>query len=410
LETAIGGRHLSIVVEELAHTPTAEQRVEIVERKGRGHPDHICDAIADEISVRLCQEYQKHFGLILHHNIDKALLSAGTAENRFGGGRILDPMRFIIGDRATQKVGDIEIPVHDLALAAARDWFQKNLRFVNFDQHVRFQSELKQGSAALQDIFARKGQRLGANDTSAAVGFAPLTPTERLVLETERFLNSSEFKKRHPESGEDIKVMGLRTNHNIDVTIAMAMVDRWIESEGQYFRRKEEMLAELREFVRTFDHFEGARFQLNALDQQGRGLGGLYLTVLGTSADGGDSGQVGRGNRVNGLISLNRPAGAEAAPGKNPVSHVGKIYGLLSFRLADQIYQQVGGLKEVYVWLLSEIGRPIDQPKAIAAQVVSASPTDLAHVRAKAAKIVAAELEHIDDFTAGLARGIAAVC
>ena len=63
-----------------------------------------------------------------------------------------------------------------------------------------------------------------------------------------------------------------------------------------------------------------------------RGAGGMYLTVLGTSADGADGGQVGRGNRVNGLISLHRPMSTEAAAGKNPVSHVGKIYNLLAHR------------------------------------------------------------------------------
>ena len=66
----------------------------------------------------------------------------------------------------------------------------------------------------------------------------------------------------------------------------------------------------------------------------------MYLTLLGTSAEQGDSGQVGRGNRVCGLISLNRPMSVEAAAGKNPVSHVGKIYNVLAHELAMRIYAE----------------------------------------------------------------------
>ena len=60
--------------------------VEVVERKGLGHPDSICDAIMEEISLALSREYMEQFGVILHHNIDKGLLVAGEVERKFGGG------------------------------------------------------------------------------------------------------------------------------------------------------------------------------------------------------------------------------------------------------------------------------------------------------------------------------------
>ncbi len=53
--------------------------VEVVERKGAGHPDTICDALAETLSRNLCREYQSRFGYILHHNVDKALLCGGRA-------------------------------------------------------------------------------------------------------------------------------------------------------------------------------------------------------------------------------------------------------------------------------------------------------------------------------------------
>ncbi|MCS7096072.1 MAG: methionine adenosyltransferase [Candidatus Bathyarchaeota archaeon] len=400
----------NIVVESLRQTPIEKQKLEIVERKGLGHPDYICDTVMEQISLRLSREYLEKAGTILHHNVDKSLLVAGQSENRFGGGIVIQPILFIFGDRATTKFDGIEIDVENIAINVAKEWFRKNMRFVDPEKHVKYQVELKPGSAGLVDIFMRKGKILGANDTSAAVGYAPMTRTERIVLETERFLNSKEFKHRFPESGEDIKVMGYRNNNDLNLTISMAFVDRYIYSEDDYFEKKARILEEINRFVRSRTDFDKVNIQLNTLDTHGRGLSGLYLTVLGTSADSGDSGQVGRGNRVNGLISLNRPFCSEAAAGKNPVSHVGKIYNVLTFKIAQHVYEEVPGLEEVYIWLLSKIGQPIDQPAVAAAQVISKDSDILDNVRNKIASVLEFELENIDKFCTELAEGKVPIC
>ncbi|MEM2147083.1 MAG: methionine adenosyltransferase [Candidatus Bathyarchaeia archaeon] len=242
------------------------------------------------------------------------------------------------------------------------------------------------------------------------MGYAPMTKTEKIVLKTEQFLNSKEFKQRFPESGEDIKVMGSRNNSNLNLTVAMAFVDRYINSEEDYFDKKAKILEEIDKFVRANTDFENINIQLNTLDVRGRGIEGLYLTVLGTSADSGDSGQVGRGNRVNGLISLNRPFCSEAAAGKNPVSHVGKIYNILTFKVAQHIHAEVPELEEVYIWLLSEIGRPIDQPAIAAAQVVMKENSSLDKVKNKVAAVLDYELENINNFCMDLAKGKISIC
>jgi S-adenosylmethionine synthetase len=255
------------------------------------------------------------------------------------------------------------------------------------------------------DIFKRKGKVLGANDTSAAVGYAPMTRTEKTVLGTEKFLNSKEFKQRFPESGEDIKVMGFRTNNKLNLTISMAFVDRFISSEEDYFDKKAKILEETNRFVATGTDFESVNVQLNTLDARGRGLGGAFLTVLGTSADSGDSGQVGRGNRVNGLISLNRPFCSEAAAGKNPVSHVGKIYNVLTYKIAQHVYDDVPEVEDVYVWLLSKIGSPIDQPAVAAAQVIMKGNSSLEKTKHEISEVLDYEFENIDKFCMELAQG-----
>lgn len=402
----------NLIIEELKTIPISKQRVEIVERKGLGHPDTICDSIMNQVSVELCSEYLKRVGAILHHNVDKALLAAGEVENRFGGGVVKKPMLMIFGDRATFNAGDINIPINEIAVNTAKKWFKENLRFVDPEKHVKYQVELKRGSAALTDIFKRKSKNsvLGANDTSATVGYAPLTPTESIVLKTEKFLNSKDFKRKFPESGEDIKVMGMRTDGNLDMTIAMAFVDRFIDNEDTYFKGKDEILEELRSFLNSNSDFSNINLFLNTLDQRGRGIDGIYLTVTGTSADGADCGQVGRGNRVNGIIPLSRPAGSEAAAGKNPVSHVGKIYGLLSFKIADEIYKQISGIKEVYMWLLSQIGRPINNPKIAAVQLILEDGNSLNSISKEVGEVIESELKNIDKFCTELSKGKSNVC
>ena len=399
-----------IIIEPYLARPVTEQRVEIVERKGTGHPDTMCDSMMEAVSIALCTEYRKAFGAILHHNIDKGLLAAGRVEMRFGGGRVLEPMELTIGDRATFSRGKKRIPVAKIAVRSAREWLKKNLRFVDPKKHLRYRVVLRQGSHELTDIFARSGGVLGANDTSAAVGYYPLSPAEQTVLGLERFLNSAEFKRWFPETGEDVKVMGLRTGNDLDLTVAMPLLCGQVNAEREYFERKAAVLRAMKRYLAGLGTFTSAAVNFNTLDVPNRGLDGIYLSLLGTSAEDADSGQVGRGNRVNGLISLNRPLGTEAAAGKNPVSHVGKIYNVLSHRIARKIYEEVGGLREVQVLMLSRIGTPINEPQTASAQVLPLKGRISPTVVRKAEAIMRRELIMIKRFCNELSRWKYPVC
>ena len=398
-----------VIIEELRRPLLEQQRIELVERKGKGHPDTICDAIAEAISGALCREYLAVFGRVLHHNIDKGMLVAGRSEPRLGGGRMLEPMRLVVGDRATAEYRGKRFDVGGIAEASAKNWLRANLRYVDPKQHLIFQNELREGSPELTDIFERG--IIGANDTSAAVGYAPLTETECLVLAAEQWLNTAPFQGRFPEVGEDIKVMGVRRDRELHLTVAIAFVDRFVPDARTYFRRKEEITRSLTEYLSSrMKTVQQLTVQINTLDDSSRGETGMYLTVLGTSADGGDCGQVGRGNRVNGLIPLNRPISTEAAAGKNPVSHIGKIYSLLTHRIADQLLQRVPGLAEVYVWLCTQIGQPINAPLMAASQVILHEGADLADVESTITMVIQEELAAIGEFTNRLVRGEFPVC
>ena len=394
----------NITVESLNKTPVEEQAVELVERKGIGHPDSICDSIMEATSVALCREYEKTFGRVVHHNIDKCLLVAGRTSPRIGGGAVDEPMRLVFGDRAIYEMNGKKVPIGEIAIATAEEWLRKNLRFVDPTRHMVFQNEIKPGSPELTDIFDRK--EIGANDTSAAVGYAPFTDTEHIVLATERYINSPEFKKVYPEAGEDIKVMGMRRYRHLTLTVAMAFVDRFVTSEKAYFTRKAEIKAAIEAFVAKQNYnFDQVTIDINTLDVEGRGEDGMYLTVLGTSAEGGDCGQVGRGNKVNGVIALNRPMSTEAAAGKNPIAHVGKIYTFLTHEIATKIYESVPGASEVYVWLCSQIGQPIDKPLIASAQLVLKPGVKLADVQKPVEEVMERELAGIYDFTKRLTKG-----
>ncbi len=393
-----------IIVEELKQTPVEQQRLELVERKGTGHPDSMCDGIMEQISVSLCREYLATFGRILHHNIDKGLLVAGCTHPRLGGGTVKEPMRLVFGDRATAEYRGKRIDIGAIAEESTKSWLKKHLRFVEPERHILFQNELKEGSPELTDLFER--EVIGANDTSVAVGYAPLTETERLVIAAEHCLNSKEFKKDFPESGEDVKIMAYRLDRELILTVALAFVDRFVLDGVTYFARKQEMQSTLVGYLeREMRSLDRISVAINTLDDPKRGEGGMYLTVLGTSAEGADCGQVGRGNRVNGVISLNRPMSTEAAAGKNPLSHVGKIYTLLSHKIAEEIYLSVPGLDEVYVWLGSQIGKPIGEPLVASAQLVLLPGVALPDVGQEVKGVIEGELTTIDDFTKRLARG-----
>ena len=395
---------------ESSRLAPAQESVEIVERKGLGHPDTICDAVMEAVAVQLAQAYLKTCGRVLHFNADKGMLVAGQVACRFGGGSVLAPMRLVMGDRATFEWNHKRIPVKEIAERAAYTWFKRHLPRIKPLKDLECQVELKPASEELRSVSERP-REVVANDTSATVGYAPFTPTERLVFQIEQFLNSRSFKKECPDTGEDVKVLAVRQGRDLNVTVAMPFLAPLIRSESEYFKRKTAVGRVLTDFVsrKVGDRFFPRLF-LNVLDQRGAGEAGAYLTVLGTSAEAGDSGEVGRGNRVCGIISLRRPASAEAAPGKNPVAHVGKIYNVLAQVLAENIHKKVRGILDVTVWITSQIGHPISSPQSVVVEVIPASGTKLAAVRPQIQREVRLAFSHMPSFCRALTRGLYSVC
>jgi S-adenosylmethionine synthetase len=396
----------NIEVELLRMQSVRDMRVELVERKGLGHPDYIADSASEVASRALCRYYLKEFGTILHHNLDKTLLVGGQANPRFGGGEVLEPIYIIVSGRATTEVrledGVHKVPFGKLVVEAVREWIKSNFRYLDPDSHVIIDYMIRKGSADLVTVFeAGKGSIPLANDTSIGVGFAPLTTLERLVYETERTLNSREFKKKYPAVGEDVKVMGLRRDKKIVLTIAAAIIDREVSNPYEYMKVKEDIVEEVKGLAHKIAPDYEVEVYVNTADMPERGS--FYLTVTGTSAEHGDDGQTGRGNRANGLITPMRPISLEATAGKNPVNHVGKIYNVLAKLIAEKVYEEHKDLfSDVYVELLSQIGKPIDRPLIASVKLI---PRDIAmssipaHVKEDVVAIVDSYLSNITKIT-----------
>jgi len=372
----------NIQVEPLRTVHIEDQEIELVERKGLGHPDSIADGVSESVSRALCRLYLDEFGKILHHNTDETQVVGGGSEPKFGGGRVTSPIYILLVGRATTEVNGEKLPYRDVAIDAARKYVQSVCAHIDIDKHVEFDCKIGQGSVDLRGVFEQKS--VLSNDTSFGVGFAPLSDLERLVLESEKFLTLKLKKKQHA-LGEDVKVMGYRQEDAIHLTVAAALVDSELKDAREYASVCEEIHDQLMDQAAKLTRRK-VTIDVNTADDPE--LGRYYLTVTGCSMEAGDDGSVGRGNRANGLITPCRPMSLEASAGKNPVNHVGKIYNLLGNLIANDIVKESGGdVREVHVRILSQIGKPVDQPQIAAVQILPATGVKLAKVRPNAEAI-----------------------
>ena len=377
----------------------SDLQVEIVERKGIGHPDSIIDGACEAVSIALSKYYLDNFDVIFHHNVDKGLLVGGKSEAFFGGGKVIDPIYILVAGRATDKVPvgnkTEEVPVETIAKEAVANYLRGTMRYLDPKKHTRVETMIRAGSPDLVAVFLRKKSMPVANDTSVGVGFAPLSETERIVFEIEQLLNSSKFKQKFPAVGEDVKVMGMRVGKKLNAQVAAAMISGKIKDADEYASIMDDVRNEVDDMVAK-SPLE-VKVRVNSGDDPKRGS--YYLTVTGTSAEQGDDGNTGRGNRVNGLISPMRQYSMEATAGKNPVNHTGKLYNAVAVQAAAQIADEVKGVREVYVRILSRIGSPIDQPQIASAAVILEKGTKMSKVRAEVEGILDDQLRDIRNIT-----------
>jgi len=338
---------MSIEIEKLDEDPVENSNVEIVERKGLGHPDTICDSIAEKVSEKLSEAYNERFGKILHHNTDEVQLVAGSSRPEFNGGELEEKIYVLLAGRATKEYQGEKIPVDQLAIKAAKEFIEENFKVLR-PEHFEFESKIGPTSTDLESVYER--DEVLSNDTSFGAGHFPLSDAEQLALDLEERVRTIE------EAGEDIKVMIEREGTSVDVTVAVAGIAPRIKNLGQYRDFIEEVDQEVKEA--SSQKFSEVDVTVNSADDLENGE--VYLTVTGTSAENGDDGSVGRGNRLNGLITPMRSMSLEAHSGKNPVTHVGKINQERALEISRKVHEETGGFCQAYV--LNRIGESVNEP------------------------------------------------
>jgi S-adenosylmethionine synthetase len=392
----------NISVEGLDQIPIEKQRIELVERKCLGHPDSLADGIAESISRALSRSYLEECGSVLHHNTDQGEVVAGESLPKFGGGTITKPIYFLISGRATKTFNGVNIPADAIAVEAARDYIKSILPAINMDRDVIVDCRMGKGSTDLQDVFRScEGKVPRANDTSFGVGHAPFSEAESIVRGVAAYIDNT-LRPKYPVIGQDCKIMCLRDGDIITLTIAMAFVDRYCSSIAEYIEQKNILTEQITAVAKQFTT-RSVNVAINTADDLE--CSSVFLTVSGTSAEMGDDGSVGRGNRANGLITPNRPMSMEATSGKNPINHIGKIYNLLATQIAQDCVAKVDGIEEMYVRMLSQIGYPIDQPHVASAQILTKPGVNINSIKPDIEAIIDEWLEKTPTVTEKVIRG-----
>lgn len=386
----------SIVITEATGQYIDDLPVEIVERKGIGHPDSLCDGMAERISREYSHWCLENLGVQLHHNFDKVQLVAGEVDVRFGGGEMIRPIRVQIAGRGTPSYQGQQVPMDTIAIEAARAHLQETMRYLDPIKHVVIDSYAGRGAAELASVV----DQVTANDTSFGVSHWPRSVLESSVYDTANFINY-DLINQFPV-GEDIKVMGYRTDGEIILTIALPFIATQIKDVTEYIEAKRAAQAAIQQYADKACS-RHVRVDVNTADAEKRG--DYYLTLTGTSAECGDDGAVGRGNRVNGVIAPFRATSLEAACGKNPISHVGKIYNVLALQAARAIVEDVKEIRAATVYVLAQIGKPLDQPLVATAQVLSANGHLTDEIAAQAHAVLDHQLANVNEVGQRIRKG-----
>ena len=329
----------------------SDQRpLEIVERKGLGHPDTIADGIAESVSVEYSKYCLENFGVILHHNVDKSIVLGGQCDLEYGRGRLLKPFRVLIGGRMSYSFGGHKIDIKAIQIKAVKDYFQRIFPRINVDKDLEFHTFTSSSSRiphwfsprTINDLPEHRNPH--ANDTATIIGFWPLSILEQMVLASERYFYELKQKPcpRFEFIGSDIKIMALRREQKAELTLCVPFHADKISNQKEYFERKMLIESGLQKFLEEkFGDSLNITLKINTQDQKIKSENdkghGRYLTVIGSALDYGEEGISGRGNRCRGLISVMRPSTVESIYGKNPVYHVGKVYSLIANTIAQQI-------------------------------------------------------------------------
>jgi len=342
---------------------------EIVERKGIGHPDTLCDAIAERASRYYSKYFLDKYCRLAHHWFDKVMLLGGQSIIEYGRGEIVHPYTVIYAGKAVTKVGNDDVPLDEILTKAASDvlievldGFQPSKDLVIDVKLSNYigpgQKKTRYNPNGPRELFDPKNKERVSNDCNVCSGYAPLSQLERMVRDVEKYLTSESYRVHYNDTGFDVKIVGVRDCNKISLFVNIPFLANKIDSREIYLSRVSSVTEDIYQFLESYSDME---IDLNVNPEKDSGRS--YMTAIGSVADTGDVGVVGRGNRLNGLITPMRPMSIEASSGKNPIDHTGKLYGLASQAIADEIWKKTGAENQVHLVTFKEY--PVTKPQSV---------------------------------------------
>ena len=351
---------------------------EIVGRRGRGHPDNICDMIAERLSEYYCKYCEQDLKIkVPQHNFDKVQISGGEVKwektflkypNEPPVGIQLKPMTIQIAGRAVNKIDKFEIDLKEIVKKAVNDVFNETFQRINpnDDEQIDRIINVNEGSESLRKLY----QLRRAGDTNIGISHWPLTSFEKFVLNSEieieeKLIDNLNF------IGEDIKILAIRNCNNIKVILTIAMIANEFNNLNDYIEKKNYLKHKTFEVIgnNLWKDDLILDIEINPSDDlkvSSKAYGNAFLTISGTSAENGDDGATGRGNPIEGVISsYQMTTGSNAIYGKNPFNHPSKLYNILSFIISKNIVDFISEIKSCSIVLVSKIGVTLNSPQFI---------------------------------------------
>jgi len=361
---------------------------EVVETKGKGHPDNICDTLAEKISSEYSKYCLSHYNMILRHMVDKITILGGGSKVAFGKGEMVVPIKVLINGRFTSAYGNEKIEYMDIVTNVAKDYFKALFPLLDVDKYLLIidNTHVNEGPGVIYkennlsnndrvDFFIakdsgdtnRQSNNFRCNDTSTTVSYAPMSMLEKLVLSIEQTLNADSYKELYPFVGNDIKVMGIRKDKEIEITACVPLIAKYTNDINDYYDKLDIVKKKIIDLSNKICPNYNTKIFLNTRDNIDKD--DLYLTAIGSAIESGDEGAVGRGNRSRGVIPFTRHFSMEAPCGKNPVYHTGKLFTAIGDIISDEIYNTLH--IENIVYCTSKMGDSITEPWNVSIEINS---------------------------------------
>lgn len=362
------------------------QKFEVVETKGKGHPDNICDTLAEKISANYSNYCLDNYGVILRHMIDKLSILGGGSRVKFNGGEMIAPIRILVNGRFTDKYNNKQIDYMKIVNCTIKNYFQELFPMIDIEKDLLIidnthhnegpgvvynndnttKNERMKFFEVVDDADAsRHNNHNRCNDTSTTVSYYPMSKLETIVLNIEQLLNSDNYKKTKPWVGNDIKVMGIRKERKIEITSCVPLISKYVKDLEDYKEKLNVIKQDIEKLTKKKFKNSDITVYLNTRDNYENN--DLYMTLTGSAIESGDEGAVGRGNRSRGVIPFSRNFSMEAACGKNPVYHTGKLFTAIGDIISQNIYEKYNVENTVYC--TSKMGDSISEPWNISVEL-----------------------------------------